>query len=72
MWNGEPVMLAAPLPVPQNKPDATCPAQSSSTVDSQGGPPQEFAVNVTSMSASLLPVSGPVCVTAEMEEMLPL
>jgi len=72
MWNGEPVMLAAPLPVPQYKPEDTWPAQASSTVESQGGVPQELAVNVTVMSTSLLPVARPVCVTAEMEEMLPL
>ena len=72
MWKGEPLIPVAPLPVPQYELLATCPAQSSSTVDLQPGLPQEFAVKVTVMSDSLLAVSDPVWVTAEIDTMLPL
>lgn len=72
MWKGAPVMLAAPLPVPQYKPSEICPAQANSTVDVQPEPTQEFAENVTNMSASLLPVTGPLWVTDDIEVIVPL
>ena len=72
MWNGAPLIPAAPLPAPQYELLAMCPPQSSSTVDVQPPPPHALAVKVTVMSARLLAVTSPACATAEIDVIVPL